>query len=111
MASNSLDLSKSISGSGLTPEEKKKLKQQNAFQKLIVQIKDGCNKQICFNHFCRKNIFSKWERNQSFFFQVESCLLSQTIVNLLISLWPKFQKLMTLTLLFVLKVQHLRAIV
>jgi hypothetical protein len=59
MASNSLDLSKSISGSGLSAEEKKKLKQQNAFKKFMVQVKDGCNKQICFNHYCRKNVFSK----------------------------------------------------
>jgi hypothetical protein len=36
MASNSLDLSKSISGSGLSAEEKKKLKQQNAFKKFMV---------------------------------------------------------------------------
>jgi len=67
MASNTLDLTtKSISGSSLSPEERRKLKQQNVFKKLVVQIKEGCNKQICFNHYCRKNIFSKFVKRNHF---------------------------------------------
>ena len=40
-------------------EKKRKEKLQAAFKKFIVQIKTGCDKQICFNQFCKKNIFRK----------------------------------------------------
>ena len=38
-------------------EAKKKQKIQNAIKSFIQQIKVGCNKQICFSQYCRKNIF------------------------------------------------------
>ena len=38
-------------------EKKRKEKLQHAFKKFIVQIKVGCDKQVCFNPFCKKNLF------------------------------------------------------
>ena len=40
-------------------EAKKKLKIQKAIKQFVQQIKVGCNKQICFSKYCRKNIFGK----------------------------------------------------
>ena len=48
-------------------EAKKKAKLQAAFKKFVAQLKMGCNKQICFNTYCRKNIFSKWFRTSTHF--------------------------------------------
>ena len=41
-------------------EAKKKVKIQKAIKQFVQQIKVGCRKQICFNSFCKKNIFGKW---------------------------------------------------
>lgn len=35
--------------------EKRKKKVQQAAVRLFKQVKIGCNKDICFNEFCRKN--------------------------------------------------------
>jgi Amino-terminal Zinc-binding domain of ubiquitin ligase E3A len=40
-------------------EKKRKERLQTAFKKFIVQLKTGCDKQICFNQYCKKNIFRK----------------------------------------------------
>ena len=44
-------------------EKKRKEKLQLAFKKFIVQIKQGCDKQLCFNPFCKKNPFRKNQNN------------------------------------------------
>ena len=40
-------------------EKKKKEKMQAAFKTFVNQLKYGCQKQSCFNSYCRKNIFRK----------------------------------------------------
>lgn len=40
-------------------EAKRKAQMQNCFKKFVAQVKNGCRKQICFNKFCKKNVFSK----------------------------------------------------
>ena len=40
-------------------EKKRKEKLQIVFKKFLVQLKIGCDKQICFNKFCKKNTFRK----------------------------------------------------
>jgi hypothetical protein len=38
-----------------TAEEKRKQKMQESFKKLVTQIKNGCQKEICFSKYCKNN--------------------------------------------------------
>ena len=40
---------------GLTTEAKRKMQMQNGIKKLVTQLKVGCEKDICFSRYCRKN--------------------------------------------------------
>ena len=43
----------------LTEAQRAKEKMQSTFKQLVVQLKQGCKKQFCFNPFCKKNLFGK----------------------------------------------------
>lgn len=45
----------------LDAEKKRKEKLQLVFKKFLVQLKNGCQKNICFNMYCKKNTFRKYQ--------------------------------------------------
>lgn len=46
-----------------TDQAKAKQKMQAILKKLVIQLKQGCKKQFCFNEFCLKNLFKPVGKN------------------------------------------------
>ena len=69
---NGATLTNEVSGE---KEAERKQKVQALIRKFVIQLKQGCNKKVCFAKFCQKNIFGKsvapwlthaWGRNGEF---------------------------------------------
>ena len=60
-------------GQTTTAEQEAKHKQQiqTCIKQFILQLKNGCNKTFCFNKYCKKNVFGKFEQNGSLRFCTE----------------------------------------
>jgi hypothetical protein len=48
-------------------EEAKKKKQQEV-KRLYLQVKSGCNKDVCYNQYCKNNIYGKFRPTISIFY-------------------------------------------